>query len=346
MKRGWLIASVTAVFLLLMPVLGISIGSINIPPSHVVRYLLDQLPFLHDRITPNWTEAEAAILMQIRVPRTVVGFLVGASLSVAGVAYQGVLRNPLADPYTLGVSTGASVGAAAVITLVGQGSAILSYLFVPAAAFVGACLALATVLVLGSTQGTIRTETLILAGVVVNALFGAVLSLILWLSPSNTAAQIIWWMVGSLTLRDWTHAGVVLPIFLVAWACIGWRARDLNVLAMGDEQAASLGVPVLRVKGSLLVLASLAAAGAVSVAGIIGFVGLVVPHVLRLLLGVDHRPLIFLSALVGGGFLVGCDLIARTVLSPVELSIGIVTALLGAPFFGYLLHKKKRRGTF
>lgn len=345
MRRWWLLSFVTLVLFSLVMVLGIAVGSTKIPLAHVFAYIVNQLPWGSHLIAPNWSQTEQVILAQIRVPRTVVGFLVGASLSVAGVAYQGVLRNPLADPYTLGVSSGASVGAASMILLGVQGEALVSLFLVPAGAFVGACLALWAVLTLGREGRSIRVETLILAGVVVNTLFGALLSLILWLSPGNTATQIIWWMVGSLSLRDWHHAWVVLPIFLVGWTVVVIFARDLNALAMGDEQAETLGVRVERTKWILLIVSSLVAASAVSVAGIIGFVGLVVPHVLRLLVGADYRLLVFLSAVVGGIFLVGCDLIARTVLAPVELSIGVVTAIIGAPFFGYLLRIRKQGGS-
>jgi iron complex transport system permease protein len=340
--KGFLVLLTAALFFFVL-LLAIAVGSISIPFSHVVSYLLYHVPFGDHFVTPNWSQTEEVILSHIRIPRTFLGFIVGASLSVAGVGYQGVLRNPLADPYILGVSAGASVGAASVIGLGIEGNA-LGLFAVPVAAFLGACAALWLVLTLGRIGPTLRMETLILAGVVVNALFGAVLTLILWLTPGNAAQQIIWWMIGSLSLRDWHYTWISLPLLLVAWMWIASYSRDLNALALGDLQAESLGIRVERTKWTLLIISSLLAASAVAVSGIIGFVGLVVPHMIRLIFGADHRMLVILAGIGGGIFLVLCDLVARVIFSPVELSIGVVTALLGAPFFAYLLRARKQGG--
>jgi iron complex transport system permease protein len=341
--KGILIVLPTAALFFFVLLLAIAVGSISIPFSHVVSYLLYHVPFVDRFVTPNWSQTEEVILSHIRIPRTLLGFIVGASLSVAGVGYQGVLRNPLADPYTLGVSAGASVGAASVIGLGIEGNA-LGLFAVPVAAFLGACAALWIVLTLGRIGPTLRMEILILAGVVVNALFGAVLTLILWLTPGNAAQQIIWWMIGSLSLRDWHYTWISLPLLLVAWMWIFSYSRDLNALALEDLQAKSLGIRVERTKWTLLIISSLLAASAVAVSGIIGFVGLVVPHMIRLIFGADHRTLVILAGIGGGIFLVLCDLIARVIVSPVELSVGVVTALLGAPFFAYLLRARKQGG--
>lgn len=344
MKRKWgLIAPFTLLLFFLVMVFGVSVGSAFIPFSHVMAFLLSHLPFVDNWIHPNWNEAEETILAQLRIPRVMLGFIVGASLSIAGVGYQGVLRNPLADPYILGISSGASVGAAGVLIL-GEKGNLFPLFAVPMAAFVGACLALWAVLLIGRVGQIIRVETLILAGVVVNALFGAILTLILSVSPGNTAQQIIWWMIGSLSLRDWHYSWVSLPLLVFVWGVILYYARDLNALATGDTQAESLGVHVEKTKWVLLIASSLVAASAVSVAGIIGFVGLVVPHICRILFGPDHRILVLFSGVGGGMFLVLCDTISRVIIAPGELFIGVVTALLGAPFFAFLLRSRKQGG--
>lgn len=341
-RKVWLVTGVISLFLLVM-LLSIALGSTVIPFSHVAAYGLSHIPGIGRWIVPNWTDSEAMILAHIRIPRTFMGFIIGASLSLAGCGYQGVLRNPLADPYILGISAGASVGAAGMILLSGDGHPY-SLFAIPLAAFVGACAALWLVLLLAAGGPVLRVETLILAGVVVNALFGAVLTLILWLTPGNAAQQILWWMIGSLSLRDWHYTWVSLPLLVFAWAYLSLHARELNALALGELQAESLGVRVERVKWGVLLVSSLVAASAVAVAGIIGFVGLVVPHVVRLTFGGDHRWLVHFAAIGGGIFLVFCDMLARVILAPEEMSIGVVTALLGAPFFAYLLRSRERGG--
>lgn len=322
---------------------GLSIGSTPIPLSHSISYLVHQIPFGDIVVAPNWTETEATILGKIRMPRVLLGLLVGASLSLAGVAFQGVLRNPLADPYILGISAGASVGAAVAISF-GASWLVAEMLAVPVLSFAGAVLAILAVFWIGRTDRKLKTETLILAGVVVNSFMGAILTFTLTMLPGNKSQQIVLWLLGSLSLRGWEYGAAVFPFFLTGFLVVWSYSRELNSLTMGEQGAASLGVNVERTKWVLLLTASLLTAVAVSTAGMIGFVGLVIPHAVRMAAGTDHRVLIPLATLAGGIFLVLCDTIARSLLSPLELSIGVVTAAAGAPFFAWQL-QRSRRGT-
>lgn len=343
MKTGklavWLI--VLLALLIVSAGIGISVGSTSIPFSHSMGYMAYHLPLSDRFISPNWSETEATILAKIRLPRVFLGILVGASLTLAGVAFQGVLRNPLADPYILGVSAGASVGAATMLAF-GAGTAF-GLLTVPFVSFLGAIVSIVLVFWLGRMDRKLRTETLILAGVVVNSFLGAILTFTLTMVPGNKTQQIVLWLLGSLSLRDWKSSVILLPFFLLGLLIIWAYSRELNALTMGERGAASLGVHVERTKWVLLLTASLITAVAVSAASIIGFVGLVIPHVTRLIAGPDHRLLTPLSALAGGTFLVLCDAVARSMFSPMELSIGVVTAMVGAPFFAWQLHRSKRR---
>ncbi|MFC4768685.1 FecCD family ABC transporter permease [Effusibacillus consociatus] len=333
--------AILCILLIVSAGVGLSVGSSHIPLSHSIGYIINQLPFGEAIVAPNWTETEETILAKIRLPRVLLGVMVGASLSLAGVAFQGVLRNPLADPYILGVSAGASVGAALMISL-GTSLAIVGAFTVPIVSFLGALLAILLVFSIGRTDRKLKTETLILAGVVVNSFFGAVLTFTLTMVPGNKTQQIVLWLLGSLGLRGWEHGLTVLPFFLIGFAVIWSYSRELNAFAMGEKGAASLGVNIERTKTILLLTSSLLTAVSVSTAGIIGFVGLVIPHAVRMAIGSDHRILIPLATLAGGIFLVLCDTAARSVLPPLELSIGVVTAAIGAPFFAWQLHRSRR----
>ncbi|GAX91430.1 FecCD family ABC transporter permease [Effusibacillus lacus] len=343
MKKSKLVTGLIllSILLVLSAGVGISIGSSPIPLSHSIGYLLHQVPLLDSFFAPTWTDTEATIIARIRLPRVLLGILVGASLSLAGAAFQGVLRNPLADPYILGVSAGASVGAALTITL-GTSFAMWSGYSIPVASFMGAMLSIAAVFWIGRSERRLKTETLILAGVVVNAFFGAILIFIQSMAPDSKSQQILLWLMGSLGLRSWEHGMIVLPFFVLGFAVIWAFSRELNTLTMGEKGAASLGVQVERAKWVLLVSGSLLTAVAVSSAGIIGFVGLVIPHIIRLWISSDYRLLIPFSTLAGGTFLVLCDAVARSVMPPLELSIGVVTAAVGAPFFAWQLQRSRR----
>jgi len=281
------------------------------------------------------------IVWQLRVPRVLLAALVGAALALAGAAFQGVFRNPLADPYLLGAASGAGFGASAVLVLAGS-VPWLTRLGVPGAAFVCALATVAAVMVLARRDGGLPAVSLILAGVVLGSSLSAGTSFLM-LAARDRAAGILSWLLGSFAFASWERVLSVAPLFLPAAAVLLLAGRALDVMQLGEESAAQLGVPVERVRLALLVAATLATAAAVAVAGVIGFVGLVVPHAVRLAFGPRHVRLLPLAAVWGAIFLVLADLFARTVLAPAELPVGIVTALVGGPFFLLLLRRQHAR---
>ena len=326
--------------LLLSVVASLSLGSARLPVGDVWRILFHQLPVVGGAVPATWPESSEKIVLDVRFPRVVLGVLIGASLSLAGAGFQGVLRNPLADPYTLGVASGASVGAA-FLMLSGLRFALLGPWTVPVVAFATGIASLWIVFRLARTQGTFRTETVILSGVVVSAFFGAIVSFMVSLS-NKVINDIVFWLMGSLALRGWSFSAVVLPFFAAAFAVLAGSARALNLLALGERQAAHLGVRVDVMQRVVLAASTLVTAAAVSVSGVIGFVGLITPHLVRLMVGPDYRLIIPLSVLFGGIYVLWADTLARTLLSPVEIPLGVVTAFLGAPFFAYLLARHKK----
>jgi len=265
---------------------------------------------------------------------------VGACLSVAGAGFQGVLRNPLADPYTLGVASGASVGAAFLIQFELQ-FALLGMWTVPVVAFLTGIATLWVVFRLAGVQGRFRTETVILAGVVVSAFLSAIVSFMVSVS-NKVINEILYWLMGSLAMRGWPYATVVLPYLAAGLAVLLAYGRSLNLLALGERHAAHLGVRVDRMKRNVLFASTILTAAAVSVCGVIGFVGLITPHLVRLMVGPDYRLLVPLSAVFGGVYVLWADTLARTALSPMEIPLGVVTAFVGAPFFAYLLWRQKK----
>ncbi len=330
-RRVAAVLAALAVLVAAAVVLGLALGPSRLAPAEVIRALLPGAP----------DDAAADIVRRIRLPRVALALAVGASLSVAGALFQALLRNPLADPFVLGVSGGAALGGVLVMSLgaaAGFGSAA-----VPPAAFVGAVVA--TVLLLAvAGPGQVSATTLLLAGVVFNAFASAAIVFVASLAGLTDGARIFLWLIGSLaSVGGVALFGVVLFLGL-GLACALPLARSLNLLALGEESAAQLGVPVERVKRLLLVATSLMVGAAVSVSGLVGFVGLIVPHGLRLLLGPDHRLLVPAAALGGAAFLVVCDTAARTLLPGRELPVGALTALLGGPLFLVLLRRRRVGG--
>ncbi|PKR77525.1 iron ABC transporter [Halalkalibacillus sediminis] len=320
--------------------LSISLGAASIKVSMVWEVIASKIPLIKEWVSSDWSASSETIVWDIRMPRVILGAIVGAALGLAGAIYQGVLRNPLADPFILGVSSGASFGAA-LFFVFGWQVTWLGNFTLPAVAFLFGFAALMIVYFLSRVENKARLETIILAGVVVQAFIGACLSLVL--SLSNEKLQtIVFWMMGSLALTDWSYNQVVLPIISIVVVISLFFARELNMLGLGEEAAYHSGVSVQRTRFYLLVLASIITGAAVSVSGAIGFVGLVVPHIIRLIFGSDYRLILPLSIVGGAIFLVGADAFARTVLAPREIPLGVITAFLGAPFFGYLLRKAKR----
>jgi ABC-type Fe3+-siderophore transport system permease subunit len=325
--------------LLLALLAGTWVGALPLPPGAVVVTLLDRLPGLH--LTGGLHGAQEAVLLQLRLPRVLLGALVGAGLAVAGAAYQGVFRNPLADPYLLGAAAGAGLGATLVIAY-SPVQSVGPIGIVPLAAFAGALIGVGCALALGTVAGGSHSPTLLLAGIAVAAFLAAAQTLV---QQSNTddLRQIYGWMIGQLGSSRWSDLLLVLPYLAVSCAVLLGCGRALDVLAVGDDEAASLGVHPGRLRLVVILAASLATASAVAVSGLIGFVGLVVPHIVRRLVGGSYLRVLPMSVLVGGAFLVLADLVARVVLAPAELPIGVVTAFIGAPFFAGLLWVGARR---
>ena len=278
------------------------------------------------------------IVWQIRLPRVALAALVGAALALAGAGFQGVFRNPLADPYLLGAASGAGF-AAALVMVAGGTVGVLGRLGVGAAAFVGATLTVLAVVALARRGWTLPVVPLVLAGVVIGSCLAAGTSFVL-LAAREQAAGILTWLLGSLAFASWERVAGVAPLLLVAAAGLLVAARALDVLQLGELAALHLGVSVEALKLGVVLAGTLATAAAVSVAGVIGFVGLIVPHAVRLAFGPDHRRLLPLAAVWGAGFMVVADLVARTVIAPAEVPVGVVTALVGAPFFLALLRRR------
>ncbi len=319
-----------ALGLVLVLVIATGIGSVAIAPVQVLKAVWHGL-------SQNLDGINDTIIWKIRLPRALLAALVGSLLSISGLAYQGIFRNPLADPYLLGVASGASFGAALAIVVL-PSLPIVASLGIPIISFVFALLAVFLVLLFAYSNNRIPIINLILAGVVLGSSFSALTSFIM-ISAKDRTANILSWLLGSFALASWAKFLSVLPFFIIALLLLLLSARALNLLQLGEEGAMQLGLPVTKFKYALIIVATLATAAAVSVSGIIGFVGLMVPHAARLAFGPDHRMLIPISALMGAIFLVLADLLARTIISPEEIPIGIITALVGGPFFLYLLKR-------
>jgi iron complex transport system permease protein len=313
---------------------GLLVGSVEISSSGALQALIDRLPVL--TVDHGLSETEVRLLFQIRLPRVVIGGVVGAILAVAGAGYQGVFRNPLADPYLLGVAAGAGLGATLVIGA-GAGGGLI-----PPVAFVGGMAAVGVTFVLSRTVGGRTTTSLILAGVAVAA-FATAIQTFLLQRNYDTLRQVYSWILGRLVTVGWSEVATLLPYAVVAGTLLVTHRRYLDVLALGDEEAAGLGVDVTAVRRYVVLAATLATAAAVSVSGLIGFVGIIVPHAVRLITGSSYRVIVPLSLVYGASFLMLADIGARTLVSPAELPIGVVTAFLGAPFF--LLVLRTTRGS-
>ena len=343
LKARWLIAGIAAV--LVAGIAGLAFGPVRLNPVGVFIELLDLIPGVH--LHSGLSAQEAAIVTQLRLPRVCLGLLVGAILALAGGSYQGVFRNPLADPYLLGVAAGAGLGATAAIAwrhafsnlpvAGGAGTPI----GVPFAAFAGALIAVSLTFALGAAGGRIRTPaTLVLAGVAVSAFLAAGQSYVQQ-RYVDTIREVYSWILGRLTTAGWHDVLLLLPYALVTGVVMISQRRQLDVMSVGDEEAESLGAHPRRTRLILIIAASLGTAAAVSVSGLIGFVGIIVPHTVRLMVGTSYRVILPLSALFGAAFLALADLGARTILAPDEIPIGVVTAFFGAPFFILILRTSK-----
>lgn len=325
-----LFAYVASVIVLIAAVwAGVTIGSVSIP--------------LQVLWNPKLDEASSNILWNIRMPRVVLAGLVGASLAMAGAAFQGLLKNPLADPYTLGVSSGASVGA--VMTLFfGISVPFLGLFTLPVLSMLGAFLTM--IIVMGFARlidRAMKMETIILTGIIFSSFLGSVISLMIALTGEELR-QIIGWLLGSVSMRGWPYVTMALPFMIFGYLLLWLNRRELNAMLFGEERAKHLGVDVKRRKMMILTGGSILTGAAVSVSGTIGFVGLVVPHMTRMLWGADHRHVLPLSFINGATLLIICDLVSRTIISPSELPIGVITAFIGAPVFAFIFWKQRRKG--
>ncbi len=332
--------AIFGLLLLLVAVVALAttIGSVKIPFLTTFNILLSKLPLIE--MIPTWPSTLEIIVLEIRLPRVILAGIVGAALATAGATYQGLFRNPLADPYLIGVAQGAALGAVIGFLLPSPWQG-LGFGLVPLLAFIGALISTTIVYNLARVGKALPTTTLILAGVALGALLGSIVSYLI-ISSGEKMQGIIFWLMGSFSLSQWSEVKVVIPYVLVGVVIILLYARPLNIMQLDEEQAQQLGINVERLKLILLAAATLITAAAVSFVGTIGFVGIIIPHAVRLIWGADHRFLLPLSVLTGAIFLILADLIARTVLAPTEIPIGVITAICGAPFFLYLLRRRKR----
>ncbi len=323
-----------AAFLLLALLVGLGVGSIAIGPLDIVESALSHIPFVH--VDSPLSSVEEAIVWQLRAPRVVLAALVGGMLAVAGASYQGIFRNPLVDPYLLGVAAGAGLGATLVIAYGGASGQL-----VPPAAFGGAAISVALAYALGRSAGRARaTTSLVLAGVTV-ATFMAAVQTFVQQQHSDQLQNVYTWLLGGFSTATWHDVGVATPYIALSSIVLVLHRRVLDVLSVGDDEASSLGIDVGRVRLVIVAAATIGTAAAVAVSGLIAFVGIIVPHAVRMLVSTSYRAVVPLSLLVGGGFLALTDVLARTVLSPQELPIGVITAFFGAPFFAVVLRSTK-----
>lgn len=339
-KKERSLSALLILLLLLLAIacLSLTVGQIDVPVKNALAILCQQLhlPFLQDTAV---SREQLAVIWYIRLPRMLVGALVGAALGISGAVMQGIFSNPLADPGLIGISAGAATGAVLSIAL---GTAAMSMFTMPAFAFCGSICAVTLTVFLAMRNGKIPVMTLLLAGVAVGMLLGAVTSGILTFMNEQKLQQYLFWMVGGLDYRRWEHVYLAAGPVLCGIAVMMLLARHLNILVLGETEARAVGMPVTTFRMGLLFVAAMTTATSVCVSGNIGFVGLVIPHMMRMLLGPDHRVLLPASALGGAAFLVFCDSLGRVVMPPAEVRVGIMTALLGTPYFLYLLRKMQK----
>lgn len=342
----WKFILVLLVLALFVTVLvSLNVGYAQISFDKILAIIGKEIPFLNSLVDSSWIlPKDSAIILQIRLPRIIAGVIVGAALAASGVVYQGVFKNPMADSYVLGVSAGAAVGASFSL-LFGTSFVIFGLRIVQVAAFIGALSAMFLVYNISRVGARVPVTTLLLCGIAVNFFLYSIVALLEVIAGDELHA-IVFWLIGGFSNVLWSDIWAVLPFIIIGTVASYFYARDLNLLALGEDQAQHLGVNVERAKQILLVLASMVTAAAVSLSGLVGFVGLMVPHITRLVIGPDHRILFPASTIVGAIFLVICDAIARVVATPfastLELPVGIITMLAGAPFFIILFRKKKQ----
>lgn len=328
-----LIILILGIGLVLSVVFSLAVGLTKIPPGLIAKVFVSKVIGLRN----DWPNYYETIIISVRLPRIILGALVGAVLGIAGCAMQGVFRNPMASPYVVGISSSSAFGASLVIIL-GLGS-----VWIGPCAFLFSVSCVFLVYHLAKVRGTVPVGTLLLAGIAVSIFFSALVSFTQYLAGERELRQIVFWLMGGLWEGDWNKVVTALPLAACGSIGLMYFGRDLNILLIGEEQAKNLGVDVENVRRVVLVLSSLITATAVAACGIIGFVGLIIPHIMRILVGPDHRVLMPASFLGGAIFLVWADTLARTIIAPSELPVGIITAILGVPFFLILLRGRKKQ---
>jgi iron complex transport system permease protein len=324
-------------------VLSLNLGYAPIPFRDIMIILAKQVPLLENLVDSSGiTQTAEVIITQIRLPRVICGALVGAALAAAGVTYQGIFRNPMADPYVIGASTGASVGSALVLVL-GVGISVLGVNTLQIFAFVGSLTTVLLVYTISRVGSRVPVTTLLLTGIAISLFQNAIVTYMKTIASDKILHGLTFWLIGSLApTENWDKAWAILPFILIGTAVAYLYSRDLNILALGEDQAQHLGVEIEKVKRILLVSGALMTAAAVSISGLIGFVGLIIPHLTRVLIGPDHRVLLPTSVVVGASFLMICDALSRVIMGSGEAPVGVITALSGAPFFIYLLRRKRK----
>ncbi|MCE2404127.1 MAG: iron ABC transporter permease [Dehalococcoidia bacterium] len=338
MVYPWWRLAVGLVVVVLIGVAALGIGSVNVPPLTTTKILVDQIPFVE--VEGDWPNGWNSIIWNIRFPRVVLAGLVGACLAIAGAAYQGLFRNPLAEPGLIGVSSGAALGAT-VVLVTSVPFYVFGYSLLPIAAFAGGIVTVAVAYTVSRQSNGVPLLTLILAGVAIASLATAVSSLLMIRSDPDVRPLLSWLLGGGLISSQWDDIYLLLPYLVVGALILLGYSRILNTFQVNEEEAKQLGVNVEKTKIVLVVVATLITAASVSVAGIVGFVGLIAPHAVRLIWGQDNRFLLPMAMLAGAGFMIAADLIGRTIANPSELPVGVVTSFCGAPFFLYLLRQRR-----
>jgi len=327
----------TVTLLLVALIFSVALGAVYIPPDTILRILAERIPYL--AILPDWPQSSTAIVLLVRLPHTLLIAITGAALAGSGAAYQGLFRNPLADPYLIGVASGAGLGAIIAMALRGTGDMLGLYL-IPVGAFIGALLTVLAVYSLAKVGQMVPLTTLILAGVAIGTFASALTSFIM-LRSDDQIYRAISFLLGGSTMTGWKPVMAAIPYMALGMGLLVLSGHVLNVLQFGEEQANQLGLSVERAKAFVIVTASLTTAVAVAFSGVIGFIGLIVPHMVRIIWGADYRRLIPLSVIAGASALLLADMLARILMAPQTLPVGIVTALAGTPFFLWILRRAK-----
>ncbi|PRR81621.1 FecCD family ABC transporter permease [Clostridium vincentii] len=339
-KRKTLFITLLLVYIILA-VVATSLGAATIKPYTVLTGILGKIPFLGQYINSNVSETDSLIIFMVRMPRIIMASLVGIGLSVVGASFQSLFKNPMADPYVLGISSGAALGAVLAMVLnIPSSGASLS--IVTISAFIGAVVTTILVYNIAQVRGRVTTTNLLLAGCAVSFLMSSMISIIMVFNQQDVN-KIVFWMMGSFNASSWKNICIVAPIILIGTIVIYFYYKDFNLMLTGEDNAKSLGTDTEKIKKIIILLSSMIVAVSVSFSGIIGFVGFLVPHMIRIVFGPNNKALIPLSAIGGATFLLFSDTIARTIAAPAELPVGSVTALIGAPYFIYLLIKMKKR---